>query len=124
MYVFAMSTDALQEIIQVKRPYHVRFDEERIPAETVVSPSFELSTTPSILKNTHNNNASTNDDNFSKPITGTTGSIFSTDFLQRIEPLYDMHMGVENMAPLLYTLIRFTKPIHVSDVQIQIQIQI
>ena len=34
----------------------------------------------------------------------------SPAFLATAAPLYDVHMGVENMAPLLYSLVRFTKP--------------
>lgn len=47
---------------------------------------------------------------------GTTGALFNPAFLRVVQPLYDIHMGVENMAPLLYTLIRFTKPIRVLEV--------
>eukprot|EP00041_Stephanoeca_diplocostata_P014044 m.252131 g.252131 ORF g.252131 m.252131 type:complete len:674 (-) comp19555_c0_seq1:426-2447(-) len=47
---------------------------------------------------------------------GTTGALFNPAFLRIVQPLYDMHMGVENMAPLLYSLIRFTKPIRVLEV--------
>lgn len=37
---------------------------------------------------------------------GTAGGVWSTAFLSAVQPLYDLHMGVEHMAPLLYTLIR------------------
>lgn len=47
---------------------------------------------------------------------GTYGSIFGADFLKVVKPLYDAHMGTENMAPLLYSLVRFTKPRHVLEI--------
>ena len=37
---------------------------------------------------------------------GTAGGVWSAAFLSAVQPLYDLHMGVEHMAPLLYTLIR------------------
>ena len=40
---------------------------------------------------------------------GTQGGIYSVFFLSEVQFLYDIHMGVENMAPLLYTLVRFLK---------------
>jgi hypothetical protein len=45
-----------------------------------------------------------------------TGGIYDSAFLAAVQPLYDMHMGVENMGPLLYSLIRFHKPRHVLEV--------
>ena len=44
------------------------------------------------------------------------GGIYDQSFLRRVQPLYDMHMGVENMGPLLYSLVRFAKPRHVLEV--------
>ena len=44
------------------------------------------------------------------------GGIYDQEFLAAVQPLYDMHMGVENMGPLLYSLIRFHKPRHVLEV--------
>ena len=46
----------------------------------------------------------------------TTGGLYSQSFLRAVEPLYNMHMGVENMGPLLYALVRFTKPRRVLEV--------
>ena len=34
---------------------------------------------------------------------------FSSEFLNHIQSIYNPHMGVENVGPLLYSLIRFTK---------------
>lgn len=47
---------------------------------------------------------------------GTLGGVYSERFLRVVKPLYDLHMGVETMAPLLYSLIRFTKPNMVMEV--------
>jgi hypothetical protein len=47
---------------------------------------------------------------------GTSGGVWSPTFLSVVRPLYDIHMGVEHMAPLLYALIRFTKPSVVLEV--------
>eukprot|EP01044_Picomonas_judraskeda_P003484 COSAG03_NODE_287_length_9368_cov_412.210594_2_plen_934_part_00 len=44
------------------------------------------------------------------------GGIYDQEFLAAVQPLYDLHMGVENMGPLLYSLIRFHKPRHVLEV--------
>lgn len=49
-------------------------------------------------------------------VTGSQGGVFDPSFLLQIQPLYDMHMGVENMGPLLYMLVRFLKPLHVLEV--------
>lgn len=46
----------------------------------------------------------------------TTGGIYDETFLELVEPLYDLHMGAENMGPLLYTLCRFVKPRRVLEV--------
>jgi len=51
-----------------------------------------------------------------KPITGSFGAMYCPKFLKTVEPLYDMHMGVENMAPLLYSLLRFHKPRRILEV--------
>ena len=40
---------------------------------------------------------------------GTVGSIYSPEFIKAVQPLFDCHMGCENMGPLLYSLIRFVK---------------
>ena len=46
-----------------------------------------------------------------------SASVYSTDFMNLVRPLYDSHMGTENMAPLLYSLVRFTKPQHILEVR-------
>eukprot|EP01124_Arcella_intermedia_P019113 TRINITY_DN2624_c0_g2_i2.p1 TRINITY_DN2624_c0_g2~~TRINITY_DN2624_c0_g2_i2.p1 ORF type:complete len:288 (+),score=77.90 TRINITY_DN2624_c0_g2_i2:464-1327(+) len=46
----------------------------------------------------------------------TQGTIYQKQFLKLIEPLYTISFGVENMAPLLYSLIRFLKPKKVLEV--------
>ena len=48
--------------------------------------------------------------------TGTVGSIFSADFLKITHPLYDWHMGCENMGPMLYALVRFVKSRKVLEI--------
>ena len=50
------------------------------------------------------------------PMQGTCGGLYDPAFLQATQALYDVHMGVENMGPLLYTLTRFLKPLHVLEV--------
>jgi len=47
---------------------------------------------------------------------GADGGIWSAQFLASAAPLYDMHMGVENMGPLLYSIVRFVKPLQVLEV--------
>jgi len=42
--------------------------------------------------------------------------MYNPAFLKVIAPLYDMHMGVENMGPMLYSLVRFQKPTHVLEI--------
>ena len=42
--------------------------------------------------------------------------IYDRDFLEKCRPLYSVHMGVENAASLLYSLIRFVKPTRVVEV--------
>lgn len=44
------------------------------------------------------------------------GGIYSEAFLAATKPLYSMHMGCENMGPMLYTLIRFVKPLELLEV--------
>ena len=45
-----------------------------------------------------------------------SGGLYNEKFIETTRGLYDMHMGVENMAPLLYTLLRFLKPARVLEV--------
>ena len=40
---------------------------------------------------------------------GASGSCFDRAFLAACRPLHAQHMGCENMGPLLYSLVRFTK---------------
>jgi hypothetical protein len=47
---------------------------------------------------------------------GAVGGLYDPAFLEVTRGLYDMHMGVENMAPLLYTLLRFIKPKQVVEI--------
>lgn len=47
---------------------------------------------------------------------GTRGGVYDESFLRIVQPLYDMHMGVENMGPLLYSLVRFLKPRSILEV--------
>jgi len=47
---------------------------------------------------------------------GSYGGIYNEDFLKIVKPLYDSHMGTENMAPLLYSLVRFVKPRHILEI--------
>ena len=49
-------------------------------------------------------------------IRNTHGGIFNPTFLDSIEPLYNLHMGAENMGPLLYTLARFSKPKNILEI--------
>jgi len=46
----------------------------------------------------------------------TSGGNYDEVFLELVEPLYDLHMGAENMGPLLYALCRFVKPKRVLEV--------
>ena len=41
------------------------------------------------------------------------GGFYSPAFLRAVAPLYDLHMGAENLGPLLYFYVRFTKPARV-----------
>ena len=50
-----------------------------------------------------------------RPI-GSVSSVFRSSFLRSVQPLYRQHMGVENMAPMLYALVRFVKPSRVMEV--------
>lgn len=45
----------------------------------------------------------------------TRGGLFNPEFLRVAAPLYDQHMGAENLGPLLYSLVRFTKPQNVLE---------
>jgi hypothetical protein len=44
------------------------------------------------------------------------GGFYSPAFLRAVAPLYDLHMGAENLGPLLYAYVRFTKPARVLEV--------
>ena len=46
----------------------------------------------------------------------TRGRIYSKTFLEKTKRLYDMHMGAENMGPVLYSFCRFTKPENVLEI--------
>lgn len=41
---------------------------------------------------------------------------FDKEFLKKVEPLYSAQMGTENMAPLLHSLISFSRPRHLLEV--------
>ncbi|KAL7457638.1 hypothetical protein ACHAWC_009218 [Mediolabrus comicus] len=45
-----------------------------------------------------------------------TSQMYSPSFLHHVQPLYNPHMGVENLGPLLYSLVRFTKARKVVEV--------
>ena len=45
-----------------------------------------------------------------------TGSVYSALYLERVRPLYDLHMGCENMAPHLYSMVRFLKVQNILEV--------
>ena len=45
-----------------------------------------------------------------------TSQMYSPLFLHHVQPLYNPHMGVENLGPLLYSLVRFTKARKVVEV--------
>lgn len=45
-----------------------------------------------------------------------TGSVYSALYLERVRPLYDLHMGCENMAPQLYSMVRFLKVQNILEV--------
>lgn len=47
---------------------------------------------------------------------GASGGCFDRSFLHTCRPLHAQHMGCENMGPLLYSLIRFTKARQVLEV--------
>lgn len=47
---------------------------------------------------------------------GTEGGLYDPVFMKLVEPLYDMHMGCENMGPMLYNLVRFLKPKRILEV--------
>ena len=44
------------------------------------------------------------------------GGFYDPAFLRAVAPLYDLHMGAENLGPLLYSLVRFLKPARVLEV--------
>ena len=46
----------------------------------------------------------------------TRGGIYSAAFLRAAAPLYNLHMGAENMGPMLYALVRFTKRVLVLEI--------
>ena len=48
--------------------------------------------------------------------TMTRGRVYSKTFLEKTKRLYDMHMGAENMGPVLYSFCRFTKPENVLEI--------
>jgi hypothetical protein len=58
----------------------------------------------------------TNASDDAKDVIRTTGRIYDPKFLEIIDPLYDLHMGAENMGPILYALTRFVKPNRVLEV--------
>uniref|UniRef100_A0A7S1HT45 Uncharacterized protein n=1 Tax=Eutreptiella gymnastica TaxID=73025 RepID=A0A7S1HT45_9EUGL len=45
----------------------------------------------------------------------TRGGIYSDAFLRVVEPSYDLHMGAENLGPVLYSLVRFCKAKHILE---------
>ena len=48
--------------------------------------------------------------------TRSAGGFYDPAFLRAVAPLYDLHMGAENLGPMLYSLVRFTKPARVLEV--------
>ena len=44
------------------------------------------------------------------------GGFYDASFLRAVAPLYDLHMGAENLGPMLYSLVRFNKPARVLEV--------
>jgi len=47
---------------------------------------------------------------------GAAGGVYDPTFLRLVKPLYDLHMGAENLGPMLYNLARFTKPARILEV--------
>ena len=47
---------------------------------------------------------------------GAAGGLVDPTFLKLVKPLYDLHMGAENLGPTLYALVRFTKPARILEV--------
>ena len=47
---------------------------------------------------------------------GAAGGVCDPTFLRLVRPLYDLHMGAENLGPMLYNLARFTKPARILEV--------
>jgi predicted O-methyltransferase YrrM len=56
-----------------------------------------------------------NNGNVSMP-NSSSGTLYSSWYLKTVAPLYDLHMGCENMAPLLYSLVRFLKVQNILEV--------
>jgi predicted O-methyltransferase YrrM len=46
----------------------------------------------------------------------TRGGLYSPRFLDSVAPLYNLHMGCENMGPMLYSLVRFTKRVSILEI--------
>jgi hypothetical protein len=46
----------------------------------------------------------------------TVGGIYEHGWLEAVRPLWSRHMGVENMGQVLYSLVRFIKPLTVLEV--------
>ena len=75
-------------------------------------------------KNNNTNYNNDNDINYSEDAVNhlnphplsTQGALYDPAFLRVVSPLYDMHMGCENMGPLLYSLVRFLKPKRVLEI--------
>ena len=47
---------------------------------------------------------------------GSEGRLYCPEFCRLVQPLYDQHMGCENMGPMLYNLVRFNKPKRILEV--------
>jgi len=47
---------------------------------------------------------------------GMRGGIYDESFVATVRPLYDLHMGCENMGPMLYNLVRFLKPQRILEI--------
>lgn len=45
-----------------------------------------------------------------RPPATQVGRVLDKEWLKIVEPLYSLHMGCENMGPLLYSVLRFVKP--------------
>lgn len=53
---------------------------------------------------------------FGPPQGLTKDSLFGNHWIEATRPLYELQMGMENMAPLLYSILRFHKPVKVLEV--------